>query len=164
MENESIERILLGIDIDGVFNPCRIVEKDEPEITKTTVYYLNKILEAVPNCDVLITSSCGNKYGKTTKALCEQGFLYPGRIVGNTSFIETEYSRTKEIVKWMDMNPKYTKIICIDDEPILFDFFENKYGANRYNVVEVRSDIGLDEYKAYETVCKLLGFNFRFWG
>lgn len=157
------ERVLLGIDIDGVFNPLRMMKLDEPEITMTTVHYLNKILEAVPHCDVLITSSWGNKDNRTTKALCEQGFKYPERIVGSSYDLGGLSTRTAEVVRWMEMDTKYKRITCIDDEPDLYEFTENKYGANKHHTVTVRADIGLDESKAYEVVCKLLGINFRFW-
>lgn len=165
------ERILLGLDIDGVLNPVRLLLDNEPPITKTSIYYLNKILETVINCDILITSSWGNSDNRTVKRMCDQGFIYPKRVVGSTCFSDSKYSRSIETIEWLDkytelykrVDIEYGKIIFLDDELELFAYHEDKYGACRRNVVHIRADIGLDEGKAYETVCKLLGFNFRFW-
>lgn len=154
---------LLGIDIDGVFN---IVSYDAVpnDINRTPVRYLNKILEAIPECDVLITSSWCNYDNKTIEALVSAGFKYPERVIGNTENLSGEYSRTKEIKKWLEDNNKsgyYKNKVYLDDEIVLFDYFEE--GISQYQVVECRADRGLDLDKAYETICKLQGFDLKFW-
>ena len=154
---------LLGIDIDGVFN---IMSYDDVEgdINKTPVVYLNKIIEVVPNCDILITSSWGNKNNKTTKALVNAGFKYPEKIVGVTGCCNGEYSRSKEISEWLNNFSKseyYKNYVYIDDEIELFDY--SSKNASRYNVVQCRADRGLDLEKSYETICRLQGISLKFW-
>lgn len=154
---------LLGIDIDGVFNIVSVGNIDD-NLSKTSIFYLNKILETLPNCDVLITSSWGNLNNSTVDTLVKFGFKYPDRVVGNTGFINCRYSRTHEIKGWLsnikNIN-KYDVKVYLDDEIELFDHFTE--GASRYNVVLCRPDIGLNIDKAYETVCRLQGINFKFW-
>lgn len=154
---------LLGIDIDGVFN---IISYDDVknDINKTPVRYLNKIIEAVPNCDILITSSWGNKDNKTVDALVEAGFKYPEKVVGNTGFSSEQHSRTKEIVEWLikaDRMNYYDNLIYLDDEIELFDHFTKN--ASKRHVVHCRADRGLDLEKAYETICRLNGIQLQFW-
>jgi len=156
-----MSKSLLGIDIDGVFN---IISYDEVEndINKTPVLYLNKILEVVPNCDVLITSSWGNPNNYTVDCLVKAGFKYPERVVGNTGL--GEHSRSKEILEWLTANDKldyYDVKVYLDDEIVLFDYLTE--GISKYEVVECRPDIGLNIDKAYETICRLQGINLRFW-
>ena len=152
---------LLGIDIDGVFNIINM-EKRKNEICRTPIYYLNKILEAVPNCEVLITSSWGNTDNKTVNQMVEAGFEFSDRVIGNTGFCSSRHSRTKEIEEWLyKYNKNYDTKVYLDDEPELFDFFTE--GISRSDVVVCRTDIGLNIEKAYETICRLQGLNFKFW-
>ena len=161
-----MEHVLLCIDIDGVFNPHRLLKDKEEEITHTSVHYLNRILEAVPNCRVLISSAWGYS---AVPHLKTAGFRYIDRIVGSTIFDTSDERgiRTKEIIKWLEDNKRvnrhFSKVVALDDEPDLFEYHDHLYGVDRANSVFVRGDIGLDEKAAYEVVCKLLGHNFRCW-
>lgn len=113
---------LLGIDIDGVFN---IVSYDAVpnDINRTPVRYLNKILEAIPECDVLITSSWCNYDNKTIEALVSAGFKYPERVIGNTENLSGECSRTKEIKKWLC---RLAKRVRVEDVLIEIEGCEEK--------------------------------------
>lgn len=151
-------KVLLGIDIDGVFNVINL--EDENTINKTPVHYLNRILEVVPNCDILIVSSWGNRDNHTVNALVEAGFLYPDRVVGCTdNMIDC---RTQATALWMKEHAEYARIVCLDDELELYEHL-GESGATKYNVVECRSDRGLDIDKAHETICRLQDINLRFW-
>lgn len=158
-----MDKVLLGIDIDGVFNIIDM-EKRGNKINRTPIYYLNRILEAVPNCDVLITSSWGNHKNKTVLSMVEAGFEYPERVIGATGVSYEECSRTKEIVEWLESNNKtdyYKHKVYIDDEIVLFDYFTS--GASKREVVVCRPDIGLNIDKAYEVICRLQGISLKFW-
>jgi len=157
------EPVLLGIDMDGVFNIVGIDNTDNT-INKTTIYFLNKIIEAIPNCEVLITSSWGNMDNSTANILVNAGFKYPNRIVGNTGFSGDEYSRTIEINEWLSDAQKtdyYKHRVYLDDEIILFSYLDKL--ASRRDVVECRPDVGLNIDKAYETICRLQGIDLKFW-
>ena len=157
-----MRKVILGIDIDGVFN---VIDMDDVpnDINKTPVKYLNGILEAVPSCDVLIVSSWGNRDNHTVECLVEAEFKYPNRVVGCTDNILD--SRTEATHLWMNKHKEYCDIVCLDDEIALYDYSgnENKNGASKRDVVECRPDRGLDIDKAYETICRLQGVNLRFW-
>jgi len=155
-------KVILGIDIDGVFNVIDL-EDEHNKISKTAIYYLNRILENVPNCDILIVSSWGNRDNHTTNTLVEAGFKYPERVVGCTDNIIN--SRTEATHIWMNEHEEYGSVICLDDEIVLYDYFgiENKNGAYKCDVVETRPDVGLNIDKAYETICRLQGISLRFW-
>jgi len=155
-----MKRVILGIDIDGVFNVIDL-ENEHNKISKTTIYYLNSILENVPNCDILIVSSWENRDNHTTNSLVEAGFKYPERVVGCTD--NSIDSRTEATHLWMNKHKEYENIICLDDEIALYDYFGNENGANKWEVVETRPDRGLDIDKAHETICRLQGINLRFW-
>lgn len=157
------DKVLLGIDIDGVFNIINI-ENKKNEICRTPIYYLNKILEYIPNCDVLITSSWGNTDNKTVEEMIKSGFKYPKRVIGNTGFCSEEYSRTKEIEEWFKKYNKqdcYKNRIYLDDEISLFDYY-SRY-ASRTDVVVCRPDVGLNLDKSYEVICRLQGINLKYW-
>ncbi len=162
-DEKGVKKQLLGIDIDGVFNIVSL-EDSYNEIRKTPVHYLNKIMETLPNCDILITSSWGNPDNKTVEALVNAGFEYADRVVGATGFNSEKYSRTNEIVDWLttyDRMDYYDVKVYLDDGIELFDYFSQ--GASRHQVVHCRSDRGLDIDKAYETICRLQGISLKFW-
>lgn len=155
---------LLGIDIDGVFNIMSLEDK-ENEINRTPVYYLNKIMEHFPDCDILITSAWGNPNNKTVDALVEAGFEYANRVVGATRFGGSTQSRTQEVINWLAKRNElnyYDIEVYLDDEIELFEYFGEH--ANRSQVVHCRGDRGLDIDKAYETIAKLHGADLKFWG
>ena len=154
------EKVILGIDIDGVFNVADL-DENKNDINKTPVHFLNEILEAVPNCDILIVSSWGNRDNYTVNCLVEAGFKYPSRVVGCTDNMIN--CRSEATSNWMNEHKEYNRIVCLDDEISLYSYFEFKDGANKHDVVETRPERGLDIDKAYETICRLQGIALKFW-
>ena len=99
-----MKTIILFLDIDGVLNTVMDPNPSHPDDDFNPVLMdrLNRLLKALPNCKVVITSDwlIGDSWENVRNHMVRNGFLFGGQVIGQ---IKKDFgSRFHNITNWLD--------------------------------------------------------------
>lgn len=156
LKSKAQSKKVLFLDIDGVLNHHRSFSKGV-HIDNECVILLDKVLKAVPELDIVV-SSVWRHHGveKIQFLLKSTGARHAVRRVGNCEFQNRVVDvtgrlndiRGKEIQQWLDHHPEVERFVILDDDS---DMLESQMPW----LVQTDTDTGLMEHHI-EKILELL--------
>ena len=142
---------ILFLDIDGVLNNKSMDwSKEGPwTISDEAVELLNKLLDDIPDLNIVISSSWRIVVGQkaTVDHLVKHGFRHAIRVIGSTPERESIWERGDECLDWINFRPiemeTIHNFVILDDEKDFFIAMVNP--EHRKHLVLTDRKVGLTQ-------------------
>ena len=157
-------RKILFLDIDGVLNTDSHMKENwagrqVPDysiyIQSELVGQLNRVMELVPDLEIVIHSSWGRILDRKTitAALKKKGFAYARSIYGLTPK-KMSSEKVHELSAWLADHQSATEWLILDDQDVGFDFLGVRYARSKQLQIRPEPETGLTP----ELADKVIGF------